>query len=292
MKKKALTKQIRYLPGELLTIDGIQSKYQWADATLPTLFLIFFIAAINFSPLLAFPMFALATFLFYKAGQESLKSQFLRFEPKRLHILNQKKQSDAEQPISFLLKTPLFLDIVVKSKKNLLYISFEQYGEKIGNAAIYSADLPLIIDSLEDFYGLEVYDSRSTQKEEVLLLRPKGINEPLMLSFIRVTEDGLRLIVNPTSNRYNFIVNYQRRVIKTAKNKLISVAEIEKITFWINKNLITVNVTQLDKSIQELIKFETKAYKEEIINNDIKSFVIFLESKPIFKNTVFEVSKY
>lgn len=292
MKEKALTTQVKYLPKEKLTIDSIQQKYQWTDIALPILFLLLFIIAIKIAPLLAFPMFILATYLFYKAGRESLNAQFLTFEQKRLYILNQKDSSDPEIPISVLLKTPLFLDITVRSKKELLYICFEQYGERIGATAISSADLPIIVDSLEDFYDLEVYDSRSTEKEEVLLLRPKNIDEPLMLSFIRVTEDGLRLIINPTSNRYNFIVNYQRRIIKTAKNKLVSIADIDKIKFWIKGNSITINIVLIDKSIQELIKFKTKAYQQDIIDNDIKTLIRFLESKPIFQNSVFEISKY
>lgn len=290
MKEKAVTKRIKYLPKEELSIDGIQPKYNWSSFIVPISFVISFVIAANIAPLLTFPIFVLAVFLVYKAGKEMLNSQHLRFEPKRLYIINNNKET--METVSIPLKSPLFLDITVKTKKELLYINFEQYGEKIGAAAIRSEDLPLIIDSLKDFYGLDVYDSRSTLKEEILLLRPKDIDERLMLSFIRVTEDGLRLIINPTSNRHNFIINYQRKVIKTAKNKLVAVADIDKISFWIKGNLITINIVLTDKSIQELIKFRTKGYQQEIINNDIKSLISFLESKPIFQNTVFEISKY
>jgi hypothetical protein len=292
MKEKKLTTQVKYLTGEELLIDGIQLKYQLTTLIPPVIFFILLIVAINIAAFLVFPMIIIATFLVYRSGQKSLNSQFLRFHPKRLYISNEKEKSNIEQMVSTSLKSPLFLDIIVKSKKELLYISFEQYNERIGSAAIHSEDLPLIVDSLEDFYGLEVYDSRSTAKEEVLLLRPKDIDEPLMLSFIRVTEDGLRLIINPTSNRQNFMVNYHRRVIKTAKNKLIPISEISKITFWVKKNIITINITLVDKSVQELIKFKTKAYQQSIINQDIKVLIDFLESKPVFQNTILEISKY
>ncbi len=292
MKEKALIKRVKYLPKEELVIKGIQTQSPWIGIFTMFIFMILFVIAANIAPWLVFPLFVSGGYLAYFAGRNALNSQHLEFNPKRLYVTDGNDRDGSEGRLSITLKSPLFLDITVKTKKELLYIDFEQYGVRIGSAAIQSEDLTFIIDSLKDFYGLEIYDSRSTEKEEVLLLRPKDLDKDLMLSYIRVTEDGLRLIVNPTSNRQNFIVNYQRRIIKTAKNKIIAIDDINKITFWIKKNVITINLSMIDNSTQLLIDFKTKNYKEIIITNDIESLVKFLKSKSIFQNTVFEISKY
>ena len=216
-------------------------------------------------------------------------SNYIEFTQRRVAVRDSQQHEDQE--ISFYLKSPTYLDIIIKPRKDLLLIRFEQYGETIGKAALPSHEVPYMLDSLSDLLHLKIHDTRSTNKQEdVLYLRPIGSAEDLIPSYLKITDNQMRLIVNPVSNQQNFIINYQRKIIKTATGKTFSTDDIRMIILKSGTNEITI--TGIGRNIMRpftIIRFETKSYDLNIIKKDLELFAGFLKSKDILQHIQMKV---
>ncbi|NJN77400.1 MAG: hypothetical protein HC803_02975 [Saprospiraceae bacterium] len=216
-------------------------------------------------------------------------SSYIEFTSKKVVVRSNRQNEEQEQ--SFYLQSPIYLDIIIKPRKELLLIRFEQYGKKIGTTILPPDELPYLLDSLSELLALEIHDTRSTKKQEdILYLRPIGSAENLLPSYLKITENQLRLIVNPVETSQNFIVNYQRKILKTAAGNVYSTDDIHTINLYFENNEISIKGlgTSHTKPFK-IITFHSKGYHSDIIKKDLQRLADFLKSKSILNHITFEV---
>lgn len=292
MKENRLTKHVTYLPNESLVINGIENKW---DRVIFLMFPMFFIGVILFAAFfnemvvyMLLSSIGVITILISESKKNA--SQYIEFSNQRVLVKNSMGSTD-EKEQSYFLKTPVFIDVIIRPKNDLLHITLEQYGKKIGKAIIPSDDLTVLLDGLTELLGLEIQDTRSTQEnDDVLYLRPKDSSDDLMPSYIKIIENPMRLIVNPTSTDENFIINYHRKIIKTGRGDNVSTDEIKRIIIRLNENKVTISGSYHGKiKYFEIIHFETKNYNKDILKKDLEHFAKFLKSKPVLQHIEFEI---
>ncbi|MFK7950068.1 MAG: hypothetical protein AB8G11_20930 [Saprospiraceae bacterium] len=292
--EKRLTKHISYLPKESIEIHAV--KRQWKTWSIVAVV----VGVIGFLTLV------LSTGIFggflFSAGFIGLfvnliihginpSINYIQFTEKRVILKQHKENTTEDQALSHFLKSPTYLDVIVKQKpKDLMEITFEQYGEKIGKTTVPGEELTYLLDSLNDLLGLEIKETRSTkEKEDVLYLRPIDSDENLMPSYLKVVDNPLRLIVNPTSNVRNFIINNQRNIIKNANGKTVHLHEITDITLFVSGTTVVMTALLQSNKFEEIIKFKTKKYSIEIIKKDLQNFIDFLKTKPNLQHIQFAI---
>lgn len=292
MKENRLTKHITYLPNESLAINGIENKW---DRVILLMFPMFFggiiLFAAFFNEMVVFMILAsVGVIAILISESKKNASQYIEFSNQRVLVKNKKEDTEGREQ-SYFLKTPIFIDVIIRPKNDLLHITLEQYGKKIGKAIIPSDDLTVLLDGLTELLGLEIQDTRSTQEnDDVLYLRPKDSSDDLMPSYIKIIENPMRLIVNPTSTDENFIINYHRKIIKTGRGNTVSTDDIKKIIIRLNENKVTISGLHYGKiNFSEIIYFETKNYNADILKKDLEHFAKFLKSKPVLQHIEFEI---
>lgn len=292
--EKRLTKHISYLPHESIEIHGVKRKWKtWAIVSIAVGVVGFFALVISTGVfggfLFSFGFLGIFINLLIQGFSKSIN--YIQFTKRRVTLRQNKELSTEEQAISYVLKSPTYIDVIINQKPNaLMEVSFEQYGENIGKTTIPGEELTYLLDSLNDLLGLEIKESRSTVKQEdILYLRPIDSDDVIMPSYIKVVDSPMRLIVNPTSNVRNFIINNQRNIIKTANGKTFNTRDIVDVTMAISGTTITMTALLRSNKFEEIIKFKAKKYAADIITKDIQNFVDFLKSKDNLKHIQFKI---
>ena len=293
--EKQLTRHISYLPEESIEIYAVgrhwQQWYTWA--ILVGVFAFINLAAFlgaNSGFLFFFVFFGGAIGLFMNSS--GAVSKYIKFTKRRVAIRQNGKEGTEDQEISHVLKSPTYLDVIVKQKpKALMEITFEQYGEKMGKTTISGEDLTYLLDSLNDLLGLEIKESRSTaEKEDILYLRPVDSDENLMPSYLKIVDNPMRLIVNPTSNSSNFMINYQRNIIKNAAGFTYNLDDIRSMKFDIYDKYIVIMAWSISKNTNiKIIEFKAKSYSDDVIQKDLQLFVDFLKTKDCLQHIQFDI---
>jgi hypothetical protein len=293
MKEKGLTKYIVYSPHEYLKIDGVKSKFEnWKIPMAFSGFIVFTLVILITGSfhLSMFGIFVIIFFfnLFFNRIP-FFNPNYIEFSQRKVTVRNSRENEEQEQ--SFYLQSPTYLDIVIKPRKELLEIRFEQFGKSIGTTVLPPDELPYLLDSLSDLLALEIHDSRSMSKrEDVLYLRPIGSEEDLLPSYLKITENQLRLIINPVETSQNFIINYQRKILKTAAGNIYPTDDIHTINLIFDGSKITIKGLKTSNSKPfVIINFLTKGYDDNIVKKDLQLFADFLESKPILSHVTFQV---
>ena len=292
--EKQLTKYISYLPKESIEIYAVKKEWKtWTIIAAITGIIGFFVLVISTSVFgsILFTAGFLGLFVNLITQGVSPAINFIQFTQKRVILKQNTELATDEQAISHYLKYPTYLDIIIKQKpKGLMEISFEQYGENIGKTIIPGEELTYLLDSLNDLLNLEIKETRSTvTKEDILYLRPVDSDENIMPSYLKIVENPMRLIINPTSNTRNFIINQQRNIIKTAKGKTFHLHDIIDIVFYISGTTVIMTALLQSNKFEEIIQFETKKYTADIIQKDIQNFINFLKSKDNLKHIQFKI---
>lgn len=289
MKEKGLIKHVAYSPNEYLKIEGVKSKFRNWQIPLAFVFFALLIFMPNF--LGVFLPFLFLGFIFISILNSNLKitSQYIEFSTQKVIVRESQKLEELEH--SVYLKSPIYLDITIEPQKDLLLVTFEQFGEMIGTTALPPDELPYMLDSLSDLLGLEIHETRSTDKnEDILYLRPIGSPENLLPSYLKITENQMRLIVNPIENNQNFIVNYQRKILKTATGNIYATDDIHTINFMFDVNEIIIKgLVSSHAQLFTIIEFTTKGYHSETVKKDLQLLADFLKSKPILNHITFQV---
>lgn len=291
---KEVIKSISYLPKKSVEITAVRQKMAaWKIAGIAggsVAFLIFAVLTGAFGGyIFLISFFALAISLVRNSKYTT--HQLIEFTKRRVTLRMQGRDVEDNQEIAHVLKSPLYLDIIIQQKEDsLMEVRFEQYGEKIGKTIIRGEELTYLLDSLNDLLGLEIKESRSTTtKEDILYLRPIDSDNIIMPSYIKVVDNPMRLIVNPTSNARNFIINNQRNIIKTAKGKTFNIHDIVNITVAISGTTIIMTALLRSNKFEEIIKFKAKKYAADIIEKDIQNFIDFLKSKDNLQHIQFKI---
>jgi hypothetical protein len=121
-------------------------------------------------------------------------------------------------------------------------------------------------------------------------LRPIGSAENLLPSYIKVTENQLRLIVNPIETSQNFIVNYQRKILKAATGNVYPTDDIHTINLIFDRGKIKIKGLKMSNSKPfTIIEFHPKGYHSDIIKKDLQRLADFLAAKPILSHITFQV---
>lgn len=289
MKEKGLIKHVAYSPNEYLKIEGVKSKF--GNWQIPLAFVV--VASLLFLTdfFHDFLPFLFLGFIFISILNSNLKitAQYIEFSTQKVIVRNDRTNKELEH--SVYLKSPIYLDITIKPRKKLLVVTFEQFGEMIGTTALPPDELPYMLDSLSDLLGLEIHETRSTDKnEDILYLRPIGSPENLLPSYLKITENQMRLIVNPIENNQNFIVNYQRKILKTAMGNIYATDDIHTINFMFDVNEIIIKgLVSSHAQPFTIIEFRTKGYHQETVKKDLQLLADFLKSKPILNHITFQV---
>jgi len=292
--EKRLTKHISYLPKESIEIYAVKKEWKtWVVGSIVVGVVAFFAFVIS-TGVFGGILFTVGFFgLFVNLVRQGISPaiNFIQFTKKRVILKQNTELATDEQAISHYLKSPTYLDIIIKQKpKDLMEISFEQYGENIGKTIIPGEELTYLLDSLNDLLNLEIKETRSTvTKEDILYLRPVDSDENIMPSYLKIVDNPMRLIIKPTSNTRNFIINQQRNIIKTAKGKTFNLHDIIDIVFYISGTTVIMTALLQSNKFEEIIQFETKKYAADIIQKDIQNFINFLKSKDNLKHIQFKI---
>jgi hypothetical protein len=287
MKEKGLVKHVAYSPNEYLKIEGVKSKFvNWRIPLIISMFIVSTIIALVFHDMLIFMFLSFISTLIFN-NTLNFASHYVEFSTQKVIVRESQKQEELEH--SVYLKSPIYLDITIKPRKELLVVTFEQFGEKIGTAALPPDELPYMLDGLSDLLELEIHETRSTNKnEDILYLRPIGSDENLLPSYLKITENQLRLIVNPVESLQNFIVNYQRKILKTATGDVYATDEIHTINFMFDaKKIIIKSLVSNHYQPFTIIEFTMKGYHPETIKKDLQLLANFLKSKLILNHITF-----
>lgn len=292
--EKRLTKHISYLPNESIEIHAVKKKWEtWTIVAViaGVLGLLALIISTGIFGGFLFSFGFVGFFIHLIINGITPSMNYIQFTKRRVILRQNSEQSTNEQEISNVLKSPTYLDVIVKQKpKDLMEITFEQYGENIGKTTVPGQDLTYLLDSLNDLLGLEIKESRSTTaKEDILYLRPTDVADNLLPSYLKVVDNPLRLIVNPTSNSRNFIINNQRNIIKNANGKTVHLHDITAITLAVSGTTVIMTALLRSNKFEEIIKFKTKKYSIEIIRKDLQNFVDFLKTKPNLQHIKFKI---
>jgi hypothetical protein len=289
MKEKGLVRYVTYSPHEYLKIDGVKSKF--GNWKIPMAFMGFIIVTlmISITGSFYFSVFGVFMIILFLNNIRTSNSNYIEFTQRKVIVRN--FRANEEQEESFYLQSPTYLDLIIKPRKELLEIRFEQFGENIGTTILLPDELPYLLDSLSDLLALEIHDTRSTNKQEdILYLRPIGSAENLLPSYIKVTENQLRLIVNPIETSQNFIVNYQRKILKTATGNVYPTDDIHTINLIFDRGKIKIKgLKMINSKPFTIIEFHPKGYHSDIIKKDLQRLADFLAAKPILSHITFQV---
>jgi hypothetical protein len=291
MKERRLIKYVSYLPKESLAINSVSKWFNNWGIPISFVSVIVVVLLVQIIGGISFLIFFVSTLsLFFFATKKNNNISNLEFTTTKVIIKRHNLNED--QQLTFHLKSPMYLDVIVKPRKELLLVTFEQFGETIGSSLLPPDELTYMLDSLSDLLGIEIHETRSTNKQEdVLYLRPIGSNDNLLPSYLKITDNPMRLIVNPVENSQNFIINYQRKIIKTANGNVYPLDDIQTInlTFTTDEILITgLKVNYYTKPF-EIITFSEKGYDADIIKKDLQLLADFLKSKPVLNHITFQV---
>lgn len=112
---------------------------------------------------------------------------------------------------------PNYFELVVQPNKEYLIVSICQFGSMIQSFLLHeSADLTLLMESLQSLLNVEIYDTyQSKEGEEIIGFRPNGSSQTIPVLFT-IDDDGKQLKIRPRFIEQLVTIDYNDKLIKTS----------------------------------------------------------------------------
>lgn len=183
---------------------------------------------------------------------------------------------------------PNYFELVILPNKQHFIVSLCQFSTTIQSFLLHeSADITLLIESLQTHLGVEIYDTfQSKEREEIIGFRPKNRPqaEPVLFSII---EDNNQLIIQPRTIEQSVIIDYTHQLIKTSAGYQYDTHAMSTLEYKISERRIMIRSKVQTFGLVDIVSLPKGRMQKEFVREEVQKLFKILKSKRVLQHIQF-----
>lgn len=189
---------------------------------------------------------------------------------------------------TYVFQQPNYFELVILPNKQHFIISLCQFGTTIQTFLLYeSADITLLIESLQSHLEVEIYDTfQSNEREEIVGFRQndRSQSESFLCSIV---EDNNQLIIQPRILEQSVIIDYNHKLIKTSAGYQYDTDEMQTLIYEISERRVMIRSKIQTFGLVEIISLPKGRMQKEFVREEVQKLFQILKSKPVLQHIQF-----
>lgn len=189
---------------------------------------------------------------------------------------------------TYEFQQPNYFELVILPNKQHFIVSLCQFGTTIQTFLLHeSADITLLIESLQSHLEVEIYDTfQSNEREEVIGFRQNDRPqfEPVLFSIV---EDNNQLIIQPRILKQSVIIDYNHKLIKTSAGYQYDTDGMQTLVYEINERRVMIRSKVQTFGLVEIISLPKGRMQKAFVREEVQKLFQILKSKSVLQHIQF-----